>query len=191
MKRLVQSYDDRTVKIDVIFNVELVYQEGNDEIAAATYRGIEIPEGELLPAEKDAIVHSQAYRDYHSFIDSVEELLMDYYELEVYYKNESDYNSFYYGLLAKDNDNSLLFDFTLHLRVSTHEAHRTQESQRNKKKEKQALNQLSKGKKVRVISSNVIVNRDEFSSYIYAIGQVDDIVKDAIDVMTRRSGKKG
>lgn len=185
MKRYIKSTTNDTIKVNVVYNVELTQDSGH-EVAAASYKGIEIPEGELMPAEKDAIFDSQAYRDYRSFIESVEELLTDYYELHLYYKNESKYNSFYYGFLAKNDDESLVFDFTLRFRISTHDAHRTHESQQHKKDQKEALRKLAGTKKVKAISRDVVVNSEQFETYVEAIEEIDRIVEKAVEVMTRK-----
>ena len=186
MKRVIQcNIDDNiTRKIEVIFEIELDYIE--KEIAAANYKGFEIPEGELLPAEKDAIINTQAYADYEAFIESVEDLLTDYYDLHVYYKNNSPDNSFYYGVLAKNSDATLILDFSATFRISNHKGHRTDQQTKNKKEQKAKLKELANGKKLQIIYKPIIVNQETFESYFEAFEAVDSIVSDAVQIMERR-----
>lgn len=190
MKRYVRlNSNDGTVKVEVIFEVELMPDETGGQVAAATYEGIEIPEGELPPADKDVIMNSQVYSDYIAFIESVEDILVDYYELNIYYKNKSDYDSFYWGCLAKDDNGNLLFDFEVTLRVSTHPAHRTKESQNKKKVQKQELAKISSKKRVKNIRIDVVVNNEsvDFDSYLDAIEYLDKRLEKAVEIMKRRN----
>lgn len=186
MKRMVisNSSDKVTQKIEVIFEVELNHVE--DQVAAATYKGFYVPEGELLPAEKDAIINSQMYADYEGFIESVEDLLTDYYELKIYYKNDSPDNSFYYGVLAKNSDATLILDFSATFRISNHRGHRTDEQTKHKKEQKAKLRELSNGKKVQIIYKPIIVNQKTFDSYFEAFEAVDSIIAEAVEIMERR-----
>lgn len=185
MKKWIRASTNKptVVHIDAVFEIFL---DSLTEVAAATYKGITIPEGELMPADKDAIYTSQQYQDFQSFLESVEALLTDYYGLRIYYKNNSDYNSFYWGVLAKNSDETLIIDFDLTLRVSTHPAHRTEQSQAEKKKQKAAKNVATGGKKTKPLRKVVVVNDKEFASYFDAIVEVDSIIEDAIEKLTRK-----
>lgn len=187
MKRYIRSTTNAVTKIEVIFNIEVMLSAAENQVVAATYKGIEIPEGELPPADKDAIWNSQVYQNYLSFIDSVEEILQDY-DLNIYYKNDSPDRSFYWSALAKNDDGSNLLDFTTRLRVATHPAHRTKESEHNKKLEKAELKKISKGKRVAPLNITVIVNNEstEFTSYLDVIEYIDKEIEHAVEIMTRR-----
>lgn len=188
MKRLVKhSENNARLKLDVVFNIDLTSDTADGSVAAATYRGIDIPEGKLPPADKNAIMNSQVYRDYRSFIDAVEEMLIDY-NFNIYYRNESEYDSFYWSGLAKDDNGNNLVDFTVRLRVSTHDAHRTKESQQNKKEEKRLLKKLSGGRRVTPLPINVVVNDEstDFKSYLDAIVYIDERIERAYEIMTRK-----
>lgn len=188
MKRVIGANNQIKLKFDIEYIVEIVYPEGNEnkQIAAVSYKGIEIPDGELLPAEKDVLIDSQVLADYHSFIECIEDLIIDVYELEIYYRNDSPYNSFYFGVLAKNSDETIILDFDLTLRVSTHDAHRTKESQHYKKEKKAALKKIAHTKKPTPITYSVIVNREEFDNYLDAFVAIDDKIKHAVEMMERR-----
>lgn len=187
MKRYVKSTSN-VIKVSVVFNVELYTEEDRNQLAAATYKGVEVPEGDLPPADKKIIMNSQVYSDYISFIKSVEDLLTDYYDLTIYYKNESEYDSFYWGGLAKSDDGTFMLDFEVTLRVATHPAHRTKESQKEKKIQKQELAKVAGKKRVKTIRIDLVVNdeSEDFNSYIEAFAALDEKVERAVKVMTRK-----
>ena len=187
MKRYVYAREDNIdFNVDVVFDVALDYASS---IAAASYKGFDIPDRPLMSSEKDAILDSQAYADYESFIESVKGIMTDYYGLKIYYENISPYGSFYYGALATNSDDSFILKFRVTFRISTHGAHRSDESQRHKKDEEAAVKKftsISQNKRLpRVISKSIIVNDKEFESYFHAIEAVDTIIEDAVEVMER------
>lgn len=190
MKRYIKS--DLDAQISCKFNIvcEIEFPEGIElidrSIAASTYKGFDIPEGPLLPADKDAAIDTQALDDYHSFVESVEGLLTQYYGLELYYKNDSEYNSFYYGMLAKNADGSILFDFDFTLRVSTHPAKRSKESQKAKKEQEAQLKQITNGDLTRPLRLSVVVNDKRFKDYMSAYLFIDKQVQSKIAIMKRR-----
>ena len=187
MKRYVKSTTIITpLVISVIFDIELV--DDTSTIAAVSYKGHIIPEGELPPADKNAIVNSQIWSDYQSFIEAVEDIIEDY-DLDVYYKNNSDYSSFYWSALAKDSSGKDILDFTVRMRVSTHPAHKTKQSQENKKAEKAELAKIAGKKRVAPLPIIVVVNdeSEEFMSYLDAIAYLDMAIAHAVEIMIRRA----
>ena len=180
--KVTKSASTVITKVEVIFEVEI---ERSEEVAAATYKGFYVPEGALLPAEKDAIIDSQAMQDYDDFIQSVEDLSTQYYNLDIYYKNNSPDNSFYFGMFAKDKDGNIVLEFDFTLRVSTHRAHRSTESRKHKKKQEEIRLQYTGGKETKPLRKSVIVNNKEFRSYMDAYLEVDRIIEDAVEKMRR------
>lgn len=155
-------------------------------VAAATFNGKELPKGPLLPAEKDAIITSQMLEDYRSFISSVEELLTDYYKLHVYYKNNSEDNSFYFGIIAKNSDGSPVLEFNFTLRVSNHPAHRSPQSKEHKKEQKAELKKLVPNVDLKPLTKSILVNDKEFNNYEEAYEAVDKIIESVVNIMTRK-----
>lgn len=186
------SYDIQT--ISVIVNLQLDY---SDDVAAATYHkgdgDFAIPDGPLLPRDKEIKIdpNSQILEDYKSFITSVRGLLENYYELNVYYKNHSDDNSYYFGMLAKDDQGNNILDFDATLRLSNHPAHRTPESENNKKKQKELLLEETHGQKTRPLFTSILVNDEEFDNYLDAYQKVDEWIDHAVKIMKRRLSKHG
>ena len=160
---------DAIMNIEVIFDSELQDDSGS-EVAAATYKEYKIPEGDLPPADKKVVMSSQAREDYISFIQAVRSLLNDY-NLHIYYDNESEYNSFYGGVLAKDDQGNNLLKLRTRFCVSTHPYERTPASQKAKKNEEKAAKKVSKGKTVHLLPIRVVVNNEstQFDSYLEAI----------------------
>ena len=130
----------------------------------------------LIEADKDAVINpdSQIVLDYEDFIESVTDLITDYYDLHIYYKNNSDGYSHYFGLLAKDDNDNLIIDFDLSFRISSHPEHRSQE-----------LKKLSSWEKTKPIVSSIKVNDEEFNNYFKAFEKVDELIGHAVDVMKR------
>lgn len=185
MKKLIKP-EQVNLKFDIEYVVEVIFPDSEEQLVASTYKGFNIPDGELLPSEKDAITSSQALADYYSFIECIEDLMTDNYDLEIYYKNASPYNSFYFGAVAKNSDGTLIFDFDLTLRVSNHNPHRTQQSQQYKKEKKAALKRIARTKKPTAITRSVIVNNDYYSDYLEAFVDIDEIIKRSVEILERK-----
>lgn len=171
-----------------IFNIDVVmdiYPYYSEMIAASEYKGYTFPDGELPSSDKHIKWSDQTIADYDSFLESVEDYLVDTYDLEVYYRNYSEEHSMYFGMLAKDNNGNILFKFNLRLRISNHSAHRSQASQRYKKEEKHELAKITKNKKLQPIVRYVVVNNTEFRSYLDAIIYIDDVIDEVMMKMQR------
>lgn len=175
------------ITFDLLVNIYL--DTDNPYIAAATYKGFYIPDGELISGEKNAIIPPQALADYNAFIVSVEDLCIDYYGLELTYLNFSEDNSNYYNFIAKDAYGNPILKFRLRLRVSTHPAHRTKLQQQHKKEEEQSteLHRFTRGKKLTPYTIDYVLNKEntEIKSYEDAFIQLDQRIQRAIEVMTR------
>lgn len=187
MKRVIKgniNSDSTKRHISIIVEID-INDPTSEPVAAATYKGFYIPEGPLLPEEKGAIIGTQALEDYHAFIESVEDLFTEYYGLEIYYKNDSPSHSYYFGLLAKNSDGSIILDFDFTLRVSNHPAHRSKQSQHFKKERQAALKELSGQKKPQPVTRYIIVNNNTFSNYMDAYFKVDEEIKEVVDKMVR------
>ena len=183
MKRMIIS-NKLPKHIDVVVEISLFDPDGR---IAASREVPDLPKGELMPAEKDVLIGSQVLEDYHAFIDSIEDLITDYYDLHIFYKNDSPDNSYYFGMLAKDDKGNILLDFDFTLRVSTHDPKRSEMSQKHKKEKKDKLLKTTGGKKTRPIRKYLTVNDVEFDSYEEAYLEVDKKIAAVVKVMKRRS----
>ena len=188
MKRVYSSKEVIPTRFDI--EVEIGYYAESDRVVASQYKGFYVPDGELLPADIREVVDSQAYVDYEDFVESVTDLITEYYGLDVYYKNESKFLSHYFGLLAKDSDGNIILDFNFKLRVSPHDPHRSEESQQHKKEQEDDLLNATGGKKPRPITKSIVVNRETFPSYLDAYVYVDDVIEHTVTIMKRRQKYK-
>ena len=175
-------------KQDQIKEFDIVIQAYQDfEILSANYKGLYIPEGELIPGEKDVVISEQLLADYEDFVDSVEDLLIDNYGLELTYFDTSENNSYYYNFLAKDNSGKAILKFRLRLRISNHKAHRTKEQQQHKKEETKSpeLLKFTHGKSLIPYAKTIIVNNTSYNSYLDAIEDIDEQVQEWVKKLTK------
>lgn len=186
MKRYIHSDSINSLEhIDIVVEIEYFYN-GTDRIAASEYKGFYVPDGPIISGLPDAVLGSQALQDYADFIESVQDLMTDYYGLHIYYKNESKDHSFYFGSVIKDDAGNVIADFDFTLRVSNHDAHRSNESQHNKKERQSKLSEVTHGKKTRPITRSIVVNDEKCKDYFEAYEKVDEVVSRAVEVMSRR-----
>ena len=87
-----------------------------DEVAAE----FSTPEGPVTSGLSDVILDSQVLADYEAFIESIQDLIIDYYKLKIYHKNSSNY----FGMLAKNDAGEIILDFDFTLRIPIHSLHR-------------------------------------------------------------------
>ena len=161
MKRYIHGTENM-LKLQVIVEVGFVKES---ESIAASYDTDQFKGSELPPAVKDALIDSQVLADYHAFVETLEDLVTDYFGLKIYYKNDSPYNSFYFGVLAVDDEGNYILDCEAAIRISTHDAHRTTESEKQKANQKNELKKLTKGKRLQPVRRNIIINNHEFDNY--------------------------
>lgn len=173
------------IQFDMI--VDVVFED-DSYVAASTYKGLYVPDGDIISGDKDAELPPEVVADYNAFIVSVEDLCIDYYGLELTYLNFSDDLSNYYNFLAKDEYGNPILKFRLRLRVSNHPAHRTKLQQQNKKAEESSeeLLRFTHGKKLKKYSVDFVVNdKTKYESYMDAFVALDNLISRAIEVITR------
>lgn len=178
MKTYVKSAKVTTIPMHFDIEVEIEYfdtQAQGIQVTASEYKGFQIPDGPLLSGVPGAVIDSQALIDYEDFIESVTDLITDYYDLDIYYKNTSPDHSNYFGMLAKNAKGEIILDFDFTLRVSNHDPHRSAQSQQHKKERKAALNKITKNKKTKPITHSIIVNSEIYDTYIEAYADIDKL----------------
>ena len=186
MKRYIRNnIYDSNFHLDIVVDIE--YFDDTSRIAASEYRGFYVPDGPVISGLPDAVLGSQALQDYADFIESVQDLMTDFYHLEIYYKNKSKDNSFYFGSLVKDREGNIIADFDFTLRVSNHDSHRSEQSQQHKKERKAKLKELTQGKDTQPITKSIIVNSEKCKDYMDAYLKVDAVISRAVEVMSRKS----
>lgn len=183
MKKYIKPTTDELITTHINVILDLVLTDYT--IAAATYKGINVPDGSVLSGIKDAVYEKEELFRWNEFIDSIRDLITDYYEMEIYYENKSEYLSGYFGMLAKDKDGLIVLDFDFTIRVSTHDPKRTDKSESEKKKQKQMLSERIGGAKIKSMRDGIIVNGEIYPSYIKAFVAVDEIIADAHDTMMK------
>lgn len=176
------------LSFEITVNIAPKYNTG--EIAAATHKGIEIPDGEVISGLKNAIITDQIENDYNTFIESVEDLLTEYYGLILIYQSKSANYSHYYSFLAKDKESGkVYFRFRLRLRISNHPAVRSKASQKHKSEEtntekyKELTQRIAKDP--RPYTKSIVVNKEIYNSYEEAFVDIDEQVSNWIEIMMK------
>ena len=182
MKRYIPTSSD-IPKLQIIVEVEFVNET---ESVAASYELENLRNSKLPPAAKDALIDSQVLADYHAFVETIEDLMTDYFGLDIYYKNDSPYNSFYFGALAVDSTGKYILDCEAVIRISTHDPHRTPESIKEKMKQQAKLKDVTNGVKLQPVRKNIIINDESFSNYDEAYEFVFPIIERAAEVLNRK-----
>ena len=182
MKKYIKPISQIPTHIDIVVDIELF---GNDPIAASTYKGIQVPDGPVISGVPEAIYDSDAVVNFEEFIDSIRELITDFYELDLYYKNESPDKSNYFGMLAKDSDGLIILDFDFTLRIANHDPRRTEKSKHQRKLQEQALKERIGDESIKHIRHTVTVNNEKFDSYIKAFAHVDSIIEGTVESMKK------
>ena len=180
MKKYVHDNVANPISVEVIIEY---YDPDATPVAASQYKGFEIPEGPLISGLPGVVADSQAVADYEAFIESVQDLITDYYGLEIYYHNSSKDFSHYFGMVARNEQGEIILKFDFTLRISNHQPHRSNQSQQHKKEKKEALNKLTNGRSLRPITKNIIVNKEECISYDEAYMKVDNLIERTVNIM--------
>lgn len=185
MKKLLRTTSPIKFDIEVILYPK--FADNSSGIAASTYRGYDLPDGALMPADKNIKISEQQIIDYETFIADVEDMLKNKHELKLIYQNKSADYSNYYTFLAVDNMGNPYFRFRLRLRVSTHDPRRSSAQKLEIAKEEKAVQEYLKGRKKPDKMTKIIVVNDEseYDNYLDAFVDICDIVDTAIEKMQR------
>lgn len=161
--------------------IEILPKYTTQEVKAAMYKRNNIPDDEVISELRSAIITNKIEVDYASFIESLEDLLTEYYGLELVYEDEYQDYSYYYSFIAKEKESGkLFFKFTLRLRISNHSAYRSDASQAHKTEDiqtaryKELIRDISNGS--RSYTQNIVVNTETYRSYEAAFVDIDDQV---------------
>lgn len=193
MKRYIRSnhsgkQDIQPIEFEIC--VDIIPKYTTQEVMAAMYKGYNIPDGEVISGLRSAIITDKIEIDYEAFIESLEDLLTEYYGLELFYKNRSDDYSHYYSFLAKDKDSGkIYFKLRLRLRISNHDPHRSDASQKHKKEETETerYKELTKdaAKDPKPYTKVITVNKEQFSNYEEAFIALDNEIAKWVEIMKR------
>lgn len=190
-----KRYIKETNMLPIVVNIDVIADhpilDPNYTVAASEHLPKNpLPSGPVISKDRNRITQ-RMIDDFESFMDNIEWLCEETYGLIGTYKNVSEDHSHYYNYLAADEDGNIIVKFRLRLRISNHKAKRTEQQQRNKKEETESarLKELltdEQIKKLRSYAKLITVNDEEYSSYEDAFDDIDNIVGDAVEVMTRR-----
>lgn len=165
--------DTIPMEFDVI--VDIIPKYTTEEIKSAIHKGF-LPDGEVISGLRSAIITYQIEVDHYSFIESVEDLLTEYYELELLHNGEPYNYSYHYVLRAKDKkDDKVYFNFSFRLRINNQPEVRTETLNNN-----ELAKDISKCRQSyykRIYVNNVVYNTYE-DAFIDIDTQVEHQVND-------------
>lgn len=184
MKKLI--YTSEITFIPIYFDIVIDFLVAQSEaVVASEYKGFWVTDAPVIQNLPKELIDSQAFQDFEDFMESVTKLITDYYKLHIYYKNASPDHSHYFGLFAKDDQNRIILDFDFTFRIANHKAHRTPESEYNKKEQENALNVVTKGNPTKPMTKTIIVNNEEFDKYLDAYIAIDETIEDHVKKMKK------
>ena len=180
--------DNSIMEFDI--NVEIIPKYTAEEMKSAMNNRGEPPDVEVISGLKAAIITYKIEPDYEAFIESVEDLLTEYYGLELFYMHKPDGHSKYYSFLAKDKTSSkVYFEFRLRLDILNHPANRTGAFQKHNieaadtERNMELTEDVSKDP--RPYSIRVTVNNAQFDSYETAFVDTDEKIMKWIEEISR------
>ena len=184
----------------VIINVGIVeyppsfYLEYQDDISASyDLSKLNLPKDEVISKYINRIT-DEMVSDFEDFMEAVELFCEENCGLVGVYKNVSDDHSHYYNYLAKADNDNIIIDFKLKLRITNHNAKRTKQQKHNKKSENNSkvLNNLltvDEIKNLKTIPKTFIVNNKKFNSYVEAADYVFRIIEETVEKMNKNENR--
>ena len=186
----------KVIQLPLVFDIDVytdypVFDNDAEFEISASKQDIrsKLPKGEVISKDRNKITQ-RMIDDYESFVERIEDLCEESYDLVGTYSEESDDYSHYYNYLVRDLDGTLIAKFRIRIRISNHPAKRTQQQQRNKKSEldSEKLHQLLTEQQISKIRSYpilIVVNNETFESYEDAFDSIDERIQRAIEVIRK------
>lgn len=186
----------KAIQLPLVFDIDVytdypVFDNDPEFAISASKQDIKskLPKGEVISKDRNRITQ-RMIDDYESFVERIEDLCEEFYDLVGTYSDESNDYSHYYNYLVKDLDGNIIAKFRIRIRISNHSAKRTQQQQRNKKSEldSEKLHQLLTEQQISKIRSYpilIVVNNETFESYEEAFDSIDQRIQRAIEVIRK------
>ena len=144
----------------------------------------------LFRSKEKKRITQEMIDEFEAFVERIEDLCEDEYNLILTYKNASNDYSHYYNYLVKDEEGNIVAKFRIRLRISNHSAHRNEQQIKHKKEEtrteiiRQLLTQQQINK-MRPYPILIEVNDEEFETYEDAFDTIDERLQRAIEIARR------
>lgn len=162
------------MEFDVI--VDIISKYTTEEIKSAIHKGL-LPDGDVISGLKSAIITDQIEADHYAFIESVEDLLTEYYELGLLHNGEPYNYSYHYVLRANDKKNSkVYFSFCFRLRINDQPEARTETLNNN-----ELAKDISKGRQS--YYRRIYVNNVLYDTYEEAFIDIDTQVEQQVNAI--------
>lgn len=186
-QKITESYP--IIDIEVYADHPIFWSNDSEIAAAIDLTKYDLPKGEMIAKDK-ARVTGHMIDDFDSFVERVEDLCEEDYELILTYKNVSDDHSYYYNYLATDSEGNITVDIRLRLRISNHSPKRSKEQRRHKDEELESerLHELLSDYEISKLTKYpkiIVVNDERFETYEDAFEAVNEIIEDAVAVMRK------
>ena len=189
MKRYLNSDSYVSIDIEIFVDHPILHLDTQDPhvVASADISKYGFPNRPVISKDKNRI-EGWMIDDFDAFMDDIEILCEEDYNLIGTYKRVSKDNSHYYNYLATDSEGRIIVDLRLRLRISNHEPVRTKRQQHNKKEELnfEKLHHLLNDQdisRLKNYSISIVVNDERYDNYEEAFADVNAIVQDAVTKM--------
>lgn len=186
----------KVIQLPLVFDIDVytdypVFDNDSEFEISASKQDIrsKLPKGEVISKDRNKITQ-RMIDDYESFVERIEDLCEESYDLVGTYSDESNDYSHYYNYLVKDLSGNIIAKFRIRIRISNHSAKRTQQQQQNKRSEldSEKLHQLLTEQQISRIRSYpilIVVNNETFESYEEAFDSIDERIQRAIEVIRK------
>ncbi len=172
MDKQIRDSDSDNSVMEFDINVEIIPKYTTEKMESAINKRGETPDVTVAFGLKAAIIKYQIEVDYETFTESVEDLLTEYYGLELFYEHNQDENSKYYSFSAKEKASGKdYFRFSLCFGLSYHPANRSED--------KELTKDIAKDHSPYAIC--VTVNNKRFDSYEAAFVDMDEKIEKWIE----------
>lgn len=166
-----------------------LYDEGEGIVAAFDSAKYNLPTGPVISRYKNRITQ-QMIDDFESFMEDVEILCEEDYNLVGTYKHVSNDHSYYYNYLAKDDEGNIIVKFRLRLRISNHLGRKSKKQKYNKNQEaaSEKLKEMLSDEDIRKLkkyTKTITINNEIFVSYEEAFEAIDSLLSNAVQVMKK------
>lgn len=193
MKRWINNSNSvPIIDIDIFTDHPLLHMDDFRHVAASVdLSEYDLPNRPVISKDRNRIT-GEMIDDFEAFVEDVESLCEDKYDLVLVYENVSPDLSHYYSYLVKDEDGEIIVKIRIRLRISNHLPKKSQKQKEHKKSEldSEALRNLLTEEEIINLDQYTLIitiNDTKFDNYEEAFRYTSKKIARAIEVVRGRS----